>query len=154
MRQLDTSLTDAVISTTLTTGPFPSDCAYSSYDTAGDYVAWVGGFQANPTLWLHRLSTGSEQSLATGASHPLLIGDTVIWTEEPTGFSGAPTTWAIKAYDIATGATRTVVQGQAGQVVIGWALTGDNQLVYTVGAQLNDPAGKLYLTDITPPGAH
>lgn len=152
MRRLDGSLADAIINSSLTPGPFAGDCYYAGYSTAGDYVAWTGGYLANQPLWLHRLSTGSDQLIAHAASHPLLTGDTLIWTEQPTGFPDAPTTWAIKAYDLATAATRTLVQGQENQVVTGWALTGSNQLVYTVGAERNDPAGKLYVTDIRPAG--
>jgi hypothetical protein len=153
MRRLDGSLTDAVINSSLPVDPFGNECGYAGYSTAGDYAAWTGGYLANRPLWLHRLSTGSEQLIANFASHPLLTGDTLIWTEQPTGFPNAPTTWSIKAYDLATGATRTIVQAQEHLAVISWALTGDNQLVYTVGGERNDPGGKLYLTDIPPASA-
>jgi hypothetical protein len=125
--KLDGSMSDTVLTTGLR--------ALSGYDVSGDNVVW-GGFGPEAKVYLYNLQSGQRKEISgSGAFTPLINGNKVVWTEEPSGglTGGIPTDWSIKLYNIATGA-QSLVRKEHADWASATALTRQGSIVYVKGS--------------------
>lgn len=121
--------------------------AYSGYQVSGSSVVWAG-YGQEAGVYLYNLKTGARSQLPSpGGLNPLIEGNKVVWTEEPSGgmTGGAPTDWSIEVYDTATN-TKSLVTKQHADWVQAAGITGQGYIVYIKGAVYRD----LYLIEPGP----
>jgi hypothetical protein len=93
--------------TVLTTGT-AGYSGFSGYDVSGDAATWAFAEGAPDTgIQLLRLSDSSQRTIAPAGGQPHLDGDTLVWTEQLDSVQSQR--WVVRAYDLASGQTATVV---------------------------------------------
>jgi hypothetical protein len=64
--------------------------------------------------------------------HPLINGNTVVWTEEAQ-YPGYKATWFIKRYNLAKGTTAVVTSGENLQPLEAWAMPDERTVAFRIG---------------------
>ncbi|HEX6608513.1 MAG TPA: hypothetical protein VF276_16550, partial [Chloroflexia bacterium] len=106
---------------------------FHGYHVSGDNVIWAASTPGNDKAHLYNISSGANQVVSAHAVvNPLISGNTVAWTEAPTGEIGKPPTWSIVIYNIATGAQSSIIAASATPVQA-WALMEPPRLIYSLG---------------------
>jgi hypothetical protein len=127
---------------------------YANYAVSGDNVVWVndGRFPDPPTVKVHNISSGTTREIgATAPMHPLISGDTVVWTEGKTYMPGEPFgPNTIKAHNLATGTT-WVVAPENPDLHQAWGIIDERAVVYTLGTPERQTKASLYITSLTIP---
>ncbi|HVG00666.1 MAG TPA: hypothetical protein VND68_12575, partial [Chloroflexia bacterium] len=86
---------------------------FSGYDLSGDTLAYARyGDVVHLVMDISSTEGAPKPVIKLGsraAIAPLLSGDTLVWTEAPTGTGAGPKGWSLHAFSVASGATRAII---------------------------------------------
>lgn len=122
---------------------------FRGYSVSSNKVVWT---QLNEATYLYTISTATTTTIATrSVANPLVKGNTMAWTEAPSGAVDQPNVSGINISDTSSSATSAMVSNSTADVRAR-AITSSNAVVYTVDNDLTTPEMILYLSDSSQTG--